>query len=151
MSRLPRSTTRKASIARLAGAFSLIVVLVWLPIPIAQAEEGGVPADSSSEIQFKQDDAFSSGMIFRVALVTLIGLALTVLVAWLVRRAFFPGVPRLGGAESIRLIEYKRLAPRLQVYVVQIEQVRVALVQGGDSWLQIPLDDPRSGDEEQRT
>jgi len=107
---------------------------------LLQAQE-----DTIGNIPFKQDDVYSYGFLGRIILVTLICLALAVAVVWILRRVLFRNlVGPDGSRESIQLMSHRRITPKMSVFVLEIEQHRVAVVQVGDALIHIPLE--RSSD-----
>ena len=107
---------------------------------LSQAQENAI-----GDIPFKQEDVYSYGFLGRIILVTLICLAVAVAVLWVLRRFLFRNGVGSGGAEdSIQLRSHRRISPKLTVYVLEIEQQRVAIVQSGEAMIHIPLE--RSND-----
>jgi hypothetical protein len=93
------------------------------------------------DLPFKQDDVYSYGFLGRIILVTLVCLAVAVAVLWVLRRFLNRNVVGPGGtADSIQLRSYRRISPKLTVYVLEIEQQRVAIVQSGEAMVHIPLE-----------
>ena len=110
------------------------LILVSCRVSLAQDDAvGGIP--------FKQDDVYSYGFLGRIFLVTLLCLALAVAIVWVLRRFLFSSVAGPGATGgSIQLRSFRRITPKLSVYVLEIEQQRVAVVQSGEALLQIPLE-----------
>lgn len=116
----------------------------------AAAQDVAPPATSApvseSGIPFKQDEAYERGLLGRVILATTFALGLAVAVAWLIRRGIFRNLPGASGASTIRLREYKRLTPRLTIYVVDIEEKRVVLAQSGDHLIEVRFNNEKTND-----
>jgi flagellar biogenesis protein FliO len=110
--------------------------MTLLSFQVSQAQDNAI-----GEIPFKQDDVYSYGFLGRIILVTLICLALAVAVVWVLRRMLVRGaIGPAGTGESIKLSDYRRLTPKMSVYVLEIDQQRVAVVQSGEALVHIPLE-----------
>lgn len=100
---------------------------------LALGQEQGADA-----LPFRQEGFFEYSYLGRVALALVFCLALAAAVVWFLRRTLYR--QSLGETEaSVVLKQFKRLSPRLSVYVVEIDGTRVALVQSGDNVIHIPL------------
>lgn len=95
-----------------------------------------VPSERNG-IPFKEDQAYERGLLGRVMLTTTFALGLAVAAAWLIRRGILRKLPLPTGASTIRLREYKRLTPRLTIYVVEVDDKRVVLAQSGDHLIEL--------------
>lgn len=115
---------------------SVLGALILISCQLAQAQDNAI-----GDIPFKQDEVYSYGFLGRIILVTLICLALAVAVVWVLRRVLFRDVVGASGTgESIQLRNYRRITPKMSVYVLEIEQQRVAVVQFGEALVHIPLE-----------
>ena len=114
----------------------IIAALILVSCRVSLAQD-----DAVGDIPFKQDDVYSYGFLGRIVLVTLLCLALAVAIVWVLRRFLFSGVVGPGATgESIQLRSFRRVTPKLSVYVLDIEQQRVAVVQSGEALVHIPLE-----------
>lgn len=119
---------------------SVLSALILISCQLVQAQDNAI-----GDIPFKQDEVYSYGFLGRIILVTLICLALAVAVVWVLRRVLFRNlVGPDGTGESIQLRSHRRITPKMSVYVLEIEQHRVAVVQVGEALIHIPLE--RSND-----
>ena len=115
---------------------SIIAALILVSCRVSLAQD-----DVVGDIPFKQDDVYSYGFLGRIILVTLLCLALAVAVVWVLRRFLVRSVIGPGATgESIQLRSFRRITPKLSVYVLDIEQQRVAVVQSGEALVHIPLE-----------
>lgn len=95
------------------------------------AAQGGAPA--KEPIPFRRDADVDSGTALRVALALGLVIALGVGGVYALKR-FLPG--SLGGAAGapgrIRVLEVRRVTPKLTLLLVEIDGQKIALAQSGD-------------------
>ena len=131
---------------------ALCVVLVGqlamsLPVSAQEAEpEASPPAEAS--IPFREDEIFASQFLLRVLLVTALGVAIAVAAAWALRRYFHRVLPTSGSDAEVRLVSFRKLTPRMSVFVIEVDGHRFAVVESGDSLVQVPL--PNQGETDDR-
>jgi multidrug resistance efflux pump len=99
-----------------------------------------IAVDNATEIPFRENDFFAKGFLARVIIVTMLGIALVLMVVWMLRRFLFRNLPSAMGASSITLIDFKKLTPRMSVYVIEVDQKRFTLVESGDSLVHLSDD-----------
>jgi len=118
-------------------------VLLWGigPAMPAFAQDTAAPAapDAAETIPFRDDELLARGLLLRVLAVTLLGVGAALAAAWALRRFLHRRLPAGLEQASISLIGFKKLTPRLGVYVIEVDRTRFALVESGDSLVQIPL------------
>ena len=96
-------------------------------------------ATAAAELSFRQDDLVDGALLLRVAVVTLLAIGLAVGAAWGLKRTLYRGALASPG-QSIELAAYKRLTPRLSVYVLRIGAKQIAIVEGAGGLLHVPIE-----------
>ena len=121
-----------------------------LPLP-ADARETAAAAEPAAEepLPFREDEVFASRFLLRVLLVTALGVAVAIAAAWGLRRYFHRVLPTSGSDAEIKLVSFRKLTPRMSVFVIEVDRHRFALVESGDSLVQVPLPDRETTDDRQ--
>ncbi len=113
--------------------------------PFAGPHESG--NTSAEGIPFRQQSVVPAATLIRVAVVTVIGLALVVGVAYGLKR-FLSVQGRLpSGNSRMQLLEVRRLSQRLTLFMVQVDDKIMVLAQSGDQLLTLdPMRDFEDGE-----
>ena len=118
-----------------------------LPVSAQEAEPEAAPVAEES-MPFREDEIFASQFLLRVLLVTVLGVAIAVAAAWALRRYFHRVLPTSGSDAEVRLVSFRKLTPRMSVFVIEVDRYRFAVVESGDSLVQVPL--PNQGETDDR-
>ncbi len=100
------------------------------PLWAQAALEPGAPDPPS--IPFKQEDAVGPSLTLKVIIVTFFCVVLAVAAAWLVRKRFYGKTLVQSAGARIQLHDFKRLTPKLNVFVVGIDEKDYVIVQSGE-------------------
>lgn len=110
------------------------MVLLVLPAALALAQPLGGTGEATAlepAIPFKTQSALDSGTLLRIGAVLLLCLGLALVAALLLRR--YTGVGATAGSGRLRLLESRRLSPRLTLFLVEVDGNTHLLAQCGDS------------------
>jgi hypothetical protein len=126
---------------QLAAGLALAAQLSLAPAALAQpAEEEAAPPPAAAEtIPFRDDEMLARGLLARVLVVTVIGILIALAAVWVLRRFVYRGLPAGIDGSSIRLVAFRKLSPRLGVYVLEIDGVRFAVVESGGALVRLEL------------
>jgi hypothetical protein len=122
----------------LACAVLLFQVAIAEPA-FAQESEPAVDQAASEPIPFREDDVLGRGLLMRVLWVTLFGIVVALAATWFLRRFLHRSLPDHKDQASISLVSFRKLAPRISVFVIDIDGERFAVVDSGSSIVHIPL------------
>lgn len=122
----------------LACAVLLFQVAITEPA-FAQETQSASNDETSEPIPFREDDVLARGLLMRVLWVTLLGIVVALAATWLLRRFLHRSLPDHKDQASISLVSFRKLAPRISVFVIDIDGERFAVVDSGSSIIHIPL------------
>jgi flagellar biogenesis protein FliO len=115
------------------------MVLLILPVVLVLAQPLGGSGEATAlepAIPFKTGSALDSGTLLRIGGVLVLCLGLALIAALLIRRYTGVGVAAAGG--RLRLLESRRLSPRLTLFLVEVDGSTHLLAQSGDSVVLLP-------------
>lgn len=112
----------------------LIAALVLAPLAlnrVALAQPGDAPMEQ--RIPFKKSEESTSGLVLRVVgglfVVALVGVG----ALFLLKRYLPAGyLPASQGAKRINVLEVRRLTPKVTLFLVEVDGVRILLSQNGE-------------------
>ncbi|MGD8911375.1 MAG: hypothetical protein PVJ68_01355 [Candidatus Thiodiazotropha sp.] len=88
-------------------------------------------------LPLRQDGVIPQGTLMRVFIAIIIGLALAIAVAYLMKRYLFARNPHGTSEHRIQLLEVKRLSPRLMLFRVSVHGKTFVLAQSGDRVIEL--------------
>lgn len=113
----------------------LCCLLLW-SWPIESMADGAAAADDPAldrAIPYKQEEAVSTASFLKVLSIMALLLAVVAIIAYLVKKWMLdrPGSSFTQG--RIKMVEMRRLNPRLSLYLVTVDGIEYLLTQSGDS------------------
>jgi flagellar biogenesis protein FliO len=118
-----------------AASAAMLLAYLWL-VPVASFPQPDVapeaPATDGIGIPYKDQDVFSTEALTRVTLALLVAIIVAVGVLLALKRFYAPAGGGVASGNRVRLIEAKRLSPKLVVFLVQVDEEAYLLAQNGD-------------------
>lgn len=91
----------------------------------------------SGKIPFKDGNILAETSLVRVLVVTVIGLVLVIFSAYILKKIYLKQPVSGSTGQNIKLVEIKRLTPKLTLFVVRVNDKQFVIAQSGDNLLSL--------------
>lgn len=123
-----------------------VVMAALMTIFFSAVHADALKTPPAQPIPFKKEGEVSSGQLFRIAGVFVVVVALGIGAIYVLRR-YLPGVdvPGNGERKRIRLIEVRRLTPKVVLFLVEVDGRTLLLSQQGEKLAMLDAGETRDG------
>jgi flagellar biogenesis protein FliO len=116
----------------------VFIVLIFLASAgYLRAETMGAPVATKSEstesLPYRQDSVVAPATITRLVMAVLVALVIAVISILFLKKYLFVFDGKRQGERRIRLIEAKRISPRLFLFLVQVDEQTILIAQNGEN------------------
>jgi flagellar biogenesis protein FliO len=121
-------------LAAMRSLFLMLVISCCCPVSIAApADEQSAAVEMALEIPYKKDASGGSTVLLKAIIVMVLLLGVAGGALFLVKRSVLARKLGISDAKFIKLVELKRLSPRLSIYLLAVDNRHYLLAQSGDS------------------